>query len=168
MRGTRSRTDKNIIVGIAEIGVSNDAEAHLTTYSLGSCLGITIYDPVARVGGMLHAMLPKFEADHKTARATPAMFVDSGVSVMFRTAYGLGAVKSRMIVKVAGGAVLLDQDQLFGIGRRNYQVLEEVLARNGVALSGRAVGGNVTRTVRLNIATGEVTIHTLGHAPFHL
>lgn len=148
--------------------VSNDVRAHLITYSLGSCLGITIYDPVARVGGMLHAMLPTFEADVKKARATPAMFVDSGLSTMFRTAYGFGAVKSRMIVKVAGGAELLDQDQLFGIGRRNYQVLLELLSRNGVSLAGSAVGGNVTRTVRLEIATGAMTVHTLGHPPFHL
>jgi chemotaxis protein CheD len=168
MRGAKPKAEKNIVVGIADMGVTNDRRAHLITYSLGSCLGITIYDPVARVGGMLHAMLPTFETDVKKARATPPMFVDSGLSVMFRTAYRLGAEKSRIVVKVAGGAELLDQDQLFGIGRRNYQTLKETLERNGVALAASAVGGNVTRTVRLDVATGIVTIHTLGHAPFHL
>lgn len=156
------------MVGISEMSVSNDPRAQLTTYSLGSCLGVTVYDPAVQVGGMLHAMLPTFEADIPKARVTPAMFVDSGVAILFRRAYELGAVKSRMIVKVAGGAELLDQDQHFGIGWRNYQVLVETLARNGVSLAASDVGGKVTRTVRLEIETGTVTIHPLGSSPFQI
>lgn len=167
-RSLTSGTERNMIIGIAEMGVSDDPSIQIVTYSLGSCLGIAVYDPAVRVGGMLHAMLPTYGKDLEKARATPHMFVDSGVSALFRAAYKLGAAKKRMIVKVAGGAELLDYDSFFGIGRRNYEVLVETLQRNGVGISGSAVGGNVSRTMRLDMATGSVTVSIIGQPVFEL
>ncbi len=164
MRDVQTRPSNTIIVGVADLRVTNDPAAHVVTYSLGSCLGVTIYDPVARVGGMLHAMLPSFGTDEDKARENPAMFVDSGLSALFRAAYRFGAEKFRMAVKVAGGAELLVQDEFFGIGRRNYQTLIETLDRNGVVVSGCSVGGNISRTVRLELATGRVTIQAPGQS----
>jgi len=109
-RRHRSRSH-TIIVGIAEMRVSNDPEASVITYSLGSCLGIAIYDPVVRVGGMLHAMLPEAGRGVENVRKSPCMFVDSGVPMLFRSAYELGADKRRIIVKAAGGGELLDEDR---------------------------------------------------------
>lgn len=159
---------KCIVVGIAEMALSRNPEASIVTYSLGSCLGVTIYDPVAQVGGVLHAMLPTYGREIDKARATPAMFVDSGLSVLFRSAYKLGAAKSRIIVKAAGGAELLDQDRFFAIGARNYEALLEALKRNGVELAARAVGGNVSRTVRLHLGTGAVHVSITGEQTFEL
>ena len=168
MKCVRKEAEKNIVVGIADSTVSDNPAAHIVTYSLGSCLGVVIYDPVARVGGILHAMLPTFGQDRKKARQSPAMYVDSGVSFLFRSAYRLGADKHRIIVKAAGGAELLVQDEYFAIGRRNYEVLLETLQRNSVGLTAAAVGGSASRTVRLELATGKVTINVPGETAFEL
>ena len=157
-----------IIVGIAEMRVSHDPKVSLITYSLGSCLGIAIYDPAVRVGGMLHAMLPEADLGADNARKSPSLFVDSGVAMLFRSAYKLGADKRRIIVKAAGGAELLDEDRFFGIGHRNHESLTEILQRNGVALTASAVGGNASRTMRLDMATGKISITIPGQPEFEL
>lgn len=165
----RARSKPNtIIVGIAEMQVSADPEASLVTYSLGSCLGITIYDPVVRVGGMLHSMLPVSDRGRSGHRKSAYAFVDSGVPLLFRSAYQLGADKRRIVVKAAGGAELLDEDRYFGIGHRNYETLTHLLAKNGVRLAAHSVGGKVSRTMRLELATGNVSISVPGEPEFSL
>ena len=94
----------NAVVGVADVKVSNDPALRLITYALGSCLGISVHDPVAGVGGLLHVMLPTGTIDPAKMQAKPAMFVDSGVPLLFKECYRLGARKERMIVRVAGGA----------------------------------------------------------------
>lgn len=153
---------KTIVVGIGDLAVSNDVEASLVTYSLGSCLGVIIYDPVKRVGGLLHLMLPNSSIDQAKARQAPAAFVDTGVPLLFRSAYELGAKKQRIVLKVVGGAQLMEDERLFNIGRRNYEALIEILHRNGVLIRAERVGGQASRTVRLDLATGLVTIKTTG------
>ncbi|MBI2947145.1 MAG: chemotaxis protein CheD [Verrucomicrobia bacterium] len=148
--------------------VSNDPEASVITYSLGSCLGIAIYDPVVRVGGMLHAMLPEAGRGVENVRKSPCMFVDSGVPMLFRSAYELGADKRRIIVKAAGGGELLDEDRYFGIGHRNYEALLQLLERNGVGLAASAVGGKASRTMRMDLSTGRIRISIPGRHEFDL
>ncbi|RMF81278.1 MAG: chemotaxis protein CheD, partial [Planctomycetota bacterium] len=110
----------NVVVDIADLAVSKDPESTLITFSLGSCIGVTIWDPVAKVGGMLHYMLPEATVSPEKAKKTPAMFCDTGVPKLFRSAYELGAVKRRLVVKVAGGSQLMDAAGTFNIGKRNY------------------------------------------------
>lgn len=93
-----------VIVGIADCQISADPESVLVTYALGSCIAVAIYDPAARVAGMLHFMLPESGIDPGKARERPFMFADTGVPLLFRRAYELGADKKRMVVRVAGGA----------------------------------------------------------------
>jgi chemotaxis protein CheD len=165
----RIRSKSNlIIIGIAEMQVSNDPDSSLITYSLGSCLGIAIYDPLVRVGGMLHAMLPEAGCNAENVRKSRYAFVDSGVPMLFRSAYKLGADKRRIIVKAAGGAELLDEDRFFKIGLRNYETLIRLLDRNGVGLTSSAVGGKTSRTMRLDLAAGRVSISTPGQKEFDL
>src|ERR1700677_635414 len=95
---------KTFVVGVADMVVSNDTSAEIVTYSLGSCLGITIYDPVKKIGGLLHIMLPDSTIDAAKAMSAPFMFVDTGVPRLFHAAYNLGADRNRLAVKVAGGA----------------------------------------------------------------
>ena len=96
----------DLIVGISDIKVSNNLNDTIVTYALGSCIGIAVYDPIARVGGMLHYMLPDSTLDERKAKENPAMFADTGIPLLFKTCYGLGAEKKRMIVKVAGGPAM--------------------------------------------------------------
>lgn len=157
----------DINVGMADLRVSADSAARLVTYALGSCLGVSAYDPVARVGGLLHVMLPLSEIDAEKARTNPALFVDTGVPALFRACYALGAVKSRMIVKVAGGAAAAAAgapDQ-FQIGKRNLLTLRKLLWKNGVLVRAQDVGGHqISRTMILALADGAVTIRTGGVA----
>ena len=150
------------IVGVADMKVSNNPGESLITYSLGSCIGLVIYDPVVRVGGMLHYMLPESSIDKEKASARPYMFADSGIPRLFKTAYQLGAAKQRMRIYVAGGAEILDQSGFFNIGKRNYMALKKMFLKNNVMINQQDVGGNTNRTVRIEIATGDIYVKTSG------
>ncbi len=153
-----------VVIGIAELGVTARPDEVLITYALGSCLGVCIYDPVARVGGLLHAMLPNARMDPDRARSNPERFVDSGLPALFKRAYALGAVKERIIVSVAGGASMTSSGCAdgFRIGKRNFIEFKRLLWRNGVLLSDQDVGGAMSRTVSLAMATGEVRVKSDG------
>jgi len=147
-----------IVVDIADLAVSKDPNATLITYSLGSCIGVAIWDPVARVGGMLHYMLPDSTLSPDKAASSPAMFADTGIPKLFRAAYELGATKQRLVVKIAGGAQLLDDHGTFNIGKRNYLALRKIFWKNGVMIAAEDVGGAISRTLRLHVGTGVVSI----------
>ncbi len=153
---------KTLVVGVADMVASNDAGAELVTYSLGSCLGITLYDPFAKVGGLLHVMLPDSKIDSAKAAASPAMFVDTGVPRIFQAVCNLGADRRRLVIKVAGGAQLLDPQKVFNIGERNFQVFTELLQKNGYSIQSRDVGGFASRTLRLDMTNGNVSIKSPG------
>jgi len=159
---------KNIVVGIADMAVSNDSGADLVTYSLGSCLGVAVYDPVVHVGGLLHLMLPDSTLNAGRAEARPFAFVDTGIPRLFHAIYGLGGVKERLRVRVAGGAQFLDANKFFNIGKRNIAATREILARNGVNLTVEDVGGSASRTMRLHLADGAVSIDTPGKPNYFL
>ena len=149
-----------LVVDIADFAVSKDPDTTLITYSLGSCIGVSIWDPVARVGGMLHYMLTESSLSPDKAKSNPAMFCDTGVPRRFRSLYELGAAKKRLIVKVAGGSQLLDENGTFNIGKRNYVALRKIFWKNSVMIDGEDVGGSISRTVRLEVASGHVTVKT--------
>ena len=83
----------DLIVGISDIKVSNNVNDVIVTYALGSCIGVVVYDPMAKVGGMLHYMLPDSTLDQNKAKNNPAMFADTGIPLLFKTCYKLGAEK---------------------------------------------------------------------------
>ena len=151
-----------LTVGVSDMKVSNDPGAVLVTYSLGSCIGIAIYDSVVRVGGLLHFMLPESKLNLDKAKTTPCMFADTGIPALFKAAYKLGAKKQRMKVIVAGGAQAMDQKKFFNIGKRNHMAARKMFHRNNVFIDYKDVGGNVNRTVRLAIKDGEVTMKVSG------
>ena len=151
-----------LIVGIADMLVSKDPGSALITYSLGSCIGVALYDPVAKVGGLLHFMLPDSQIDAEKAKKNPWMFADTGIPLLFREAYKLGGEKQRMVVKVAGGAQIMDESGYFNIGKRNYMVLRKILWKNNVLIAAESVGGSVNRTLTLELSTGKVWVKTSG------
>lgn len=155
---------RRVVVGVGDMAVSSDLDDLLVTYALGSCLGVCIYDPVARVAGLLHAMLPTATADKDLGQGNPARYVDSGVTALFKEAYRLGARKDRVVLKVAGGASTVPQGapDSFQIGKRNVVALKKILWKNGVLIQGEDVGGAMSRTVSLDVATGEVALSTNG------
>ena len=152
----------DIVVGVADMKVSNEPGVVLVTYSLSSCIGLAIHDPVAQVGGMLHYMLPESSLDGRKAKKNPYMFGDTGIPALFREAYKLGAKKNRLRVIVVGGAQILDQKGLFNIGKRNYTVLRKLFWKNNVMTDFEEVGGNVNRTLRLEIKAGQAWLKVSG------
>jgi chemotaxis protein CheD len=150
-------------VGVADMKVAWQPDDTIITHALGSCLGIAIHDPMANVGGMLHVMLPLSSMDPPKAAANPFMFVDSGVPALFREAYAAGAAKNRLRVKVAGGASIGNNgEDRFAIGKRNYIALKKLLWQNGVLIDKEEVGGNIPRTLHLDVGSGRVWISTAG------
>ncbi len=151
-----------IIVGMADMQVTNAPGATLITYALGSCIGVTLYDPMVKVGGLLHFMLPDSQLDPQKAQRKPWMFADTGIPLFFKEAYRLGGEKERMVVTVTGGSQLMDDSGYFNIGKRNYLMLRKIFWANNVLIRSEAIGGNVNRTVRMELSTGEVWVKTSG------
>ena len=152
------------IVGIADLAVSSDPQEIITTYALGSCLGIAVYDPEARVAGLLHFMLPNAAMAPDRAASNPLMFADTGLTQLFRECYNLGAKKERMLVSGAGGASFVAQESDLAIGQRNVAMLRKVLWTNGVMLRKHDFGGLEARTMSIDVGTGAVTLNVAGTA----
>lgn len=150
------------MVGVADLKVSNKPEEVLVTHALGSCIGVAIYDPEARVGGILHYMLPDSSLDPVKGQENPHMFADTGLPRLFRECYQKGAQKSRLQVKVAGGSQVLGSREYFQIGRRNFAALRKIFLKNNVLIDKAHVGGTKARTLFLEIATGNVWVKIMG------
>jgi len=142
--------------------VSSNPEDVLVTYSLGSCVGVTLYDPLQKIGGLILCMLPLSKVDPERAKEVPYMFVDTGLPLMLQTLINMGANKNRIVAKVAGGAVLLDDNGMFRIGERNHIVVRKLLWKNNILISSEDVGGTIARTVYLQINDGKTIIKSAG------
>lgn len=157
-----------LVVGIADMKVSNNPADVLITYSLGSCIGLVIWDPQACVGGILHYMLPDPGPDKNKIQEKPFMFASSGVPALFKASYALGADKNRMIVKVVGGSQVMDEAGIFNIGKRNYEILTRMFVKNNIRIAKQDIGGNVNRTVSLEIGSGLAMLKVSGRGEFEL
>ncbi|UCD81294.1 MAG: chemotaxis protein CheD [Desulfobacterales bacterium] len=149
------------IVAVGDMKIGRDSDT-IVTHALGSCLGLVVYDPVRKVGGLLHAMLPLSRINPAKAEANPFMFVDTGVPALFRALYEIGGQKSRMVVKAAGCGNPLGKNEMFKIGERNYTVLKKLLWKNNMLLETEDVGGTASRTLHLHIDTGQTVISSNG------
>jgi chemotaxis protein CheD len=151
-----------VAVGVGDCRVSNDPECVLVTYALGSCIAVIIHDPTAGVGGLLHFALPDSRLDREKAQQSPFRFADTGIPLLFRSAYELGADIRRMSVTVAGGAEMMNQGGPFHIGKRNHLALRKILWRAGILVDAEEIGGLESRTVRLEVGTGKVLLRVGG------
>jgi len=154
--------DVQVTVGISDMKLSRNPSDVLITYSLGSCVGLSLYDPVARVGGLIHCMLPLSKIDAERAKTVPCMFTDTGVPLLIQEILNMGAQKSRLVAKLAGAAKLLDDSNTFRIGDRNVVVLRKVLWKNNILISAEETGGSIARTMLLYIDSGRTTIKSKG------
>ncbi|HLH04393.1 MAG TPA: chemotaxis protein CheD [Bryobacteraceae bacterium] len=154
-----------ITVGIADCRVSDDPNSVLVTHALGSCIAVAVHDPVANVAGLLHFMLPESSIDPERAKRQPFMFADTGVPDLFHAAYAKGAEKKRMTVRLIGGAQVADPNGVFNIGKRNYLACRKILWVAGVMIHGEAVGGSISRTVKMDVSTGNISWNSGGGEP---
>jgi chemotaxis protein CheD len=151
-----------IVVNVSDAKLSADLEAVIATYSLGSCIGVSLYDPLKRIGGMLHFQLPSSSIDANRAKQLPTMFADTGMEHLLKQMEALGAERKRMKVKLAGAAQMLNDAAMFNIGKRNHAAIRKILWQQGMFIDGEDVGGNAPRNLYLKVSDGEVIIKTQG------
>jgi chemotaxis protein CheD len=147
---------------MADCKISDAPGEVLATFALGSCIGLMVHDPAASIGGMLHFMLPDSTIDPARGRENPYMFANTGIPLLLERVCGCGASKRRLVVHAVGGAQMMDQQNVFEIGKRNYLAMRKILWKSGVLLHGEAVGGMNSRTVRLEIGSGKLWLQEAG------
>ncbi len=156
------RRYRDVVVGVADLKAGMGDDSVLVTYALGSCLGITLYDARRRVGGMLHAMLPDSRL-HQGSSQQPvktAMFLDTGIAALLGELRRLGAAERGLECKVFGGSQVLGADKFFRIGDRNVQTFHDLSAQLGLRVSVWETGGQVNRTIKFYLETGQVSVRT--------
>jgi chemotaxis protein CheD len=153
---------KRIIITVSDAKVSGDPSDVLVTYSLGSCIGVCLYDPATNVGGMLHYQLPNSNMDPDRAKAKPFMFADTGMRILVEKLVSMGAKKKRMQIRIAGGASMDTGPKGFDIGKRNHLAFRKIMWKNGMFVDSEDVGGFSPRNVYMDIADGTVTVRSNG------
>ncbi len=150
------------IISVSDAKVSNDPADLLATYSLGSCIGVCLYDSATRTGGLLHYQLPDSKIDPERAQQKPFMFADTGMKLLLEQLSSIGANKKRMQIKIAGAAEMNTGPKGFNIGKRNYLAIRKILWKNGMFIDAEDIGGFSPRNVYMNIADGSVTVRSNG------
>lgn len=150
-----------IKVGMADYKVGREP-ASLISYGLGSCVGIALFDPVTKIGGLAHIMLP----DSNQARSTenPAKFADTCLPLMLNDLVKMGAVRSRLQAKIAGGAQMFtfaNATDIMRVGERNSETVRVVLKKLELRLIAEDCGGNYGRTVELKLDSGVFRVKTI-------
>ena len=152
--------NQKLTVGIADmkIGKGNDL---LVTYALGSCIGLCFYDQRTKTGALLHIMLP---LNMEPGRKNPLKYADTGIRETLRQLETQGASRSRITVKIAGGAKMFEVNggNLGNIGQRNIESVHTILRQEGIRLLGEHVGGNVARTLLFDLDSGQSCIRSYG------
>lgn len=161
--GLATKENMEILVGIADYKIAREPY-RLITLGLGSCVGVSLYDPLIKMGGLLHVMLPDSTQFKNITK--PAKFADLGIPQIVSEMQDMGASLTRLQAKLVGGAQMfsgLDDKMTLNIGIRNTEMSRETLKRMGIKILYEDVGGNRGRTMILNTINGEVTIRTLGN-----
>lgn len=151
--------DNRIIVGISDMKISRKRRDLLITHSLGSCLGLTAWDPNAGIGGLIHCLLPRAS---RSEVPNPYMYVNLGVPHMIRKMVNMGCTREFLIFKAAGCGRMMNMLSQFDTGAQNQAVLEALFEKNGVTLAAIDTGGSIPRTMSLNIESGRVAITSQG------
>ncbi len=153
---------RRLVVGIGELTASNDARDIIVTHALGVCVAVCLFDPVSRVAGMLHFMLPDSRINLDRAVGQPALFADTGVPRLLQATYDRGLVKKRALVSLVGGGGNFNGGGEAGMmtGRRNVLAAKQVLWHHGFVVDAEDTGGQHARTVHLAVLDGRLGIFT--------
>ncbi len=153
-----------IMLGVGDHGASASKGEVVKTMALGSCVGVITLCPKTRCVGMAHVALPESSISPDRAKDRPAYFVDTGIPALLKAMEKAGASGNPRgyIVKLAGGASIMDSNNTFNIGKRNCLALRKVLWKYGMGAKSEDVGGNISRTVEVHVATGKVILSTPG------
>jgi chemotaxis protein CheD len=152
-----------INLGLGELAASRNPEDVLVAYGLGSCLGISMIDPLTHVAGLLHAVLPEKLSDPDSSDS--GKYVDRGIESLIAAMLKEGAIKNRLLIRMVGGANMLISPGLtnaFDIGTRNIEKARITFQRLNIKIAAEEVGGHTGRTVRVYVADSRVTVRAIG------
>ncbi len=155
--------EQTITVGLGELCVTKDTSTSLACFGLGSCISLCAYDPVSKVAGMAHIVLP--ESNHSGQRNASSKYADIAVPQLFEEMNRQGAIKSRLVVKLAGGAQMLQAagfEDALEMGARNLEMTKKTLDSEGIRLSAADTGGGQGRSIWLSVDSGKVVVRTAG------
>ena len=150
-----------IKVGMADYKVGRAPDT-VISYGLGSCIGISLYDPQTKIGGLLHIMLP--DSNQSRANENRAKFADTGIPDMLEELIRMGAAKSRLVAKLAGGSQMFafaNASDIMRVGLRNASASKEILKKLSIPIVGEDTGGNYGRTVQIDLSTGVYKVKTI-------
>ncbi len=151
-------------VGIGEVRVSKNPSEVLVAYGLGSCVGVCLYDPDSKVGGLAHVMLPN--SSEATSQRPLSKFADQAVPMLLEEMAKMGAASRRLVCKIAGGAQMLIAPGFstngFNVGERNVEAVKAVLEQHRVSLRNSDTGGTRGRTLFIHVASGRIIVRTIG------
>ena len=151
---------KELVIGVGDGGVSRDADTVLTTYALGSCVALMVHDPIARIAGMVHYMLPEAPDSQGERNTRPCKFADTAIPFLLSAAIAQGADKRRLLILAAGGAQVMGDNSIFNVGKRNCLALRKALWKFGLVAHAEDIGGTVVRTVRMEVGSGRVFLQS--------
>ncbi len=158
-----------IYVGVGEYAVSNNPEDVVKTLALGSCVGIIMLAPGARIVGLLHVALPDSSINKKRVQERPGMFADTGIPLLLKEMRNKGYDgKSTLIIKLAGGAAIMDPNNTFNIGKRNILATKKVLWQYKLGARSEHIGDTISRTVSIDVNTGKVMLSSPGRGEWEL
>jgi len=154
----------NIIkIGMADLNTTV-SPGILTTLGLGSCVGICLYDPITKIAGMAHIMLPS--SKNIKNNSNKAKFADTAIEKLIEDMVKTGANKIRLTGKIAGGAQMfsfMNKNDIMKIGERNVQAVKEILRELKIPIKAEDTGGNYGRTIEFHSDNGCLIVKTIGH-----
>ena len=156
---------KVIKVGMADLNICKSPDI-ITNIGLGSCIGLTFYEPVSKIGGLVHYMLP--DSTQMRNNSNIAKFADTGIEELLRQVIKAGANRNRLVSKIAGGAKMFEvsgMSNVSNIGERNAFAAKQKLRELRIRLIAEDTGLNYGRTVELHCDTGEFYIKAIGKTP---
>jgi chemotaxis protein CheD len=160
----------NIILGVGDFGVSNTPGDVIKTLALGSCVAVVLLEPRTRSVGMVHVALPESSIDRAKALAKPGYFADTGFSALLEAMKRISRLQNEksFLVKMTGGAQVLDPHNTFNIGKRNELALKKILWLHGMGVQAEDVGGHISRSIAADVDTGRVVITSAGRGSWEL
>jgi len=153
-----------IVLGVGEYGATNKSGEAVKTFALGSCVAVILLEPKTRTVGMVHVALPDSKIDANRAKERPGYFADTGLPALIELMGAAGCTRNGkgMIVKLVGGANVMDTSNTFNIGKRNVIALKKLLWQRGMGALAEDIGGHISRTVTVEVDTGKVLITSSG------
>lgn len=153
---------KTLYLGVGDYDATNRPDEELKTMALGSCVGVIVLEPKSRTIGMAHIALSDSKINPAMAAKQPGRFADTAIPALLNLVATYSKTKTGYIIKLAGGAQVAHMRDTFNIGKRNILAIRQILWKMRLAPVAEDLGGQISRTVSIEVNTGKVILHSPG------